>query len=523
MNIWELHPALVHFPIALLLSGVALDLFGWWRSEESLVRAATWLLLAGVATGVLAANFGLLALMYWHLGTAAGSLVLFAWVATVRCFRRTTRPSLSSRVIGVVAAGILTAAGYLGGRIVYRGGAGVDPELLASAVREKHSHGQADSEDMQSMKHEAIGNGDRKDRKEMDHGETGKTQDKDMTGMEHGTKGEGGKQPAQKQEMKGMQHGSMSGDREKTTTGDQKTGNQDHKKVDEEALEGEESGTEFSRQGTNRDGREGHKKNGKEQGTTNHRAKGRDRESQKFEESPKDLPRVPPADAKAAEVPPGYRVEVVADELDYPTSIEFDDAGTMYVAEGGYIYGDDVAPARVLRFAPNGTREVIADQLSGPVTDLLWHEGRLFISHRGKISALESAGVRDLVTDLPSLGDHHNNQMTIGPDGRLYFGQGTATNSGVVGLDNFKMGWLAKHSTVHDVPAKEIRLRGEERGQGHVQEFETPSVLAMLAEGNVNRSGEAEPTDGRKEKNHSAERKLGSMTEEEKQNADMKE
>jgi len=29
MNIWELHPAFVHFPIALLLSGVVLDLYGW--------------------------------------------------------------------------------------------------------------------------------------------------------------------------------------------------------------------------------------------------------------------------------------------------------------------------------------------------------------------------------------------------------------------------------------------------------------------------------------------------------------
>src|SRR5437660_1702724 len=73
-----------------------------------------------------------------------------------------------------------------------------------------------------------------------------------------------------------------------------------------------------------------------------------------------------------------------------------------------------------------------------------------YISHRGKISSLEGNVVRDLVTDLPSLGDHHNNQMAVGPDGKIYFGQGMVTNSGVVGLDNFlPFGWLVKYPDIH--------------------------------------------------------------------------
>lgn len=172
MNIWEIHPALVHFPIALLLSGVVLDLFGWWRGKEILVRSATWILIAGVAACAVAANFGLLAfytvpahteeahrLMYWHLGMASASLVLFTWVALSRWFRRATSPSISSRAIGVVAAGTLGVAGYLGGYIVYHGGAGIDPELLTAAVREEHSHGQGHDKgrgmpDIKGMKHE---------------------------------------------------------------------------------------------------------------------------------------------------------------------------------------------------------------------------------------------------------------------------------------------------------------------------------------------------------------------------------
>jgi len=196
--------------------------------------------------------------------------------------------------------------------------------------------------------------------------------------------------------------------------------------------------------------------------------------------APETLPKVPPPDAQAAFVPSGYRVEIVARDLTYPTSIEVDDAGRVYVAEGGFIYGDDIAPARILRLTRQGDWETIADDLNGPVTDLLWHAGRLYISHRGKISVLEGKEVRDLVTGLPSLGDHHNNQMTIGPDGKLYFGQGTATNSGVVGVDNLKMGWPARFPEVHDIPAKDIRVTD--------QAFKGPDLLVLLASDGGGRS-----------------------------------
>lgn len=38
MNIWELHPALVHFPMALLLSSVALDMPGWWPRPKDMTH-----------------------------------------------------------------------------------------------------------------------------------------------------------------------------------------------------------------------------------------------------------------------------------------------------------------------------------------------------------------------------------------------------------------------------------------------------------------------------------------------------
>jgi glucose/arabinose dehydrogenase len=177
---------------------------------------------------------------------------------------------------------------------------------------------------------------------------------------------------------------------------------------------------------------------------------------------PLEWPQIPTPNASAAQVPPGYKVELVASGLTYPTSIAFDGAGGIYVAEAGYAYGDPIAPAQIVRIGRNGAKTVVASQLQGPVTDILWHRGRLYISQKGKISRLEHNGrVRDLVTGLPSYGDHHTNQISVGPDGWIYFGQGTTTNSGIVGLDNaIPYLWMTMWPQMHDVPAKDVVLTG---------------------------------------------------------------
>src|SRR4051794_11878429 len=113
--------------------------------------------------------------------------------------------------------------------------------------------------------------------------------------------------------------------------------------------------------------------------------------------APKEFPRIPPADPAAAELPAGYRAEVVVRDLTYPSSVVFDDAGDMYVAEAGYSYGDPVAAARILRISPKGDLTQIADQLNGPITGLLWLNGQLYVSHFGKVSIVQTNGaIRDL-------------------------------------------------------------------------------------------------------------------------------
>ena len=148
---WEWHPATVHFPIAFLLGAVALDLYAWWRGRADLARTATGLMAAGTVLGLVAAATGLVAfftvpahtgeahdLMYWHLGVNAAALVLFAAVVFLR--RPVAPPGTGARVAGLVAVGLVATGGFLGGRIVYRGGAGVDPVILAPELRGGHDH-----------------------------------------------------------------------------------------------------------------------------------------------------------------------------------------------------------------------------------------------------------------------------------------------------------------------------------------------------------------------------------------------
>lgn len=169
--------------------------------------------------------------------------------------------------------------------------------------------------------------------------------------------------------------------------------------------------------------------------------------------------RIPQPRPEEVQTIAGYRLEAVVTGLEYPTSVEVDDAGNLYVAEAGAVRGDPWGLPRVLRISPQGEVRLMTDQLNGPITDLLWHDGRLLVSHRGKVSSIEPDGiVHDLVSGLPSFGDHPNTQLALGPDGKLYFGQGTVTNAGVVGLDSFLLGWLAQYPDAHDRPARDLRV-----------------------------------------------------------------
>ena len=147
----------------------------------------------------------------------------------------------------------------------------------------------------------------------------------------------------------------------------------------------------------------------------------------------------------------------------------------MFVAESGSGFGGLQSTARILKIDSNGTISTLTDRfLSAPVTNIVYHQGKLYVANKAKISTVNpvNGAVADIITDLPAGGDHPTNQIAFGADGRLYFAQGSATNSGVVGEDSYSpnLGWLASFPFVHDVPGKNVTLTG--------QNFATPNLLA---------------------------------------------
>jgi glucose/arabinose dehydrogenase len=173
-------------------------------------------------------------------------------------------------------------------------------------------------------------------------------------------------------------------------------------------------------------------------------------------------------------VPEGYTAELVAKNFNEPVHCCFDDQGNCYVIECGHKIE---AKPRVLKVdVDTGEWEVFFDlpddrwSVTGAVTGACWHDGHLYLMNTDTLSRITpDKRLEDLVTDLPGKGDHQSNYPVVGPDGKIYFGQGTHTNTAVVGADNYAYEWLRHFPQEHDVPGQDVVLTG--------QNYEMPNVL----------------------------------------------
>jgi glucose/arabinose dehydrogenase len=165
-------------------------------------------------------------------------------------------------------------------------------------------------------------------------------------------------------------------------------------------------------------------------------------------------------------ISPGYKIEAVASGLSFPTGITIDDKGNAYVVEAGYSYGEVWTEPKLIRIEPNGKLSVIATgEKNGPWTGITFYNGDFYIAEGGQaeggkiLKVTLNGSITTLIDKLPSIGDHHTNGPVI-RDGYIYFGQGTATNSAVVGEDNADFGWLIRHKDFHDIPCADIIVNG---------------------------------------------------------------
>ncbi|WP_245266710.1 sorbosone dehydrogenase family protein [Bradyrhizobium sp. WSM1743] len=179
-------------------------------------------------------------------------------------------------------------------------------------------------------------------------------------------------------------------------------------------------------------------------------------------------------------VPEGYSLQAFATGLTFPTAITFSD-GHVWVSESGATpntvpeivqIGSDGHPIPVL-----ASNQLPAGVLAGPITDITFHDGEIWVAHRqvgandwlvGAISKFDPAdpvgSFTTVLTNLPSTGDHYTEEIAFDDSsGRLFFSQGSATNSSVVGPDNeLVSGWLTQFPDFHDFAAQDVVLNGTE-------------------------------------------------------------
>lgn len=127
-----IHPLVVHFPIALWLTGTLFDLLGWRRRDVALYRdMAFWLIglgLLGAAASILFGWTDLLDQKRQGVGTAlllrhnlhswlaytgtAAYLAIFLWR-----WRTRNRLTTTLLMLSLLGAGLIIATGYLGGEM----------------------------------------------------------------------------------------------------------------------------------------------------------------------------------------------------------------------------------------------------------------------------------------------------------------------------------------------------------------------------------------------------------------------
>ena len=146
MRLQEVHPSLVHFPIALLPAALASDALGAISKSEILLGMGRRLISVAAISAAVAAATGLVAqeevnaegrahdLLVTHRNLNVALVGLIAALAVLR--GRSHRPSFGYLVGGIIGLVGMTYTAYLGGKMVYAHGLGVEP---ARGVRDGHA------------------------------------------------------------------------------------------------------------------------------------------------------------------------------------------------------------------------------------------------------------------------------------------------------------------------------------------------------------------------------------------------
>ena len=172
----------------------------------------------------------------------------------------------------------------------------------------------------------------------------------------------------------------------------------------------------------------------------------------------------------AIQTPEGFRAVLIAEGFNYPSSMTWDASRRLYVLESHSVAIPTLKP-KVMRVGPAGKLEEVALQGSGAPTGgvaigMEFHDGWIYLSHEqedGKwgISRFrpDTGDAEPVLRDLRGDGDHNVNYLVFDREKTMYFGVGSATNSGVVSSnDPVNQKWLKKRPQMRDIPCRDVVL-----------------------------------------------------------------
>lgn len=149
-----IHPAVVHFPIALVPVSVVADVIAYATGSVALRAVAWWCLVVGATAVAFAVVFGFVDMerqeiehdvhhrVHTHMKVgltvlaATSALAVWRWVVDVRG----GAVGLGYLAVGLLVVGLATFQGWLGSELVYRYGVGVGQSRARSTSDEKPAH-----------------------------------------------------------------------------------------------------------------------------------------------------------------------------------------------------------------------------------------------------------------------------------------------------------------------------------------------------------------------------------------------
>ena len=137
MLLHELHPSVVHAPLALLPTAAVADLISVVSGDRAWGKVARRVWVAGTLSGLFAGVAGLAASQEVRMDSprardmtflhGLGNSVILLGAMGVTAWRLRREPTVTSAVVGLAACGLALYTATLGGKMVYELGVGINP------------------------------------------------------------------------------------------------------------------------------------------------------------------------------------------------------------------------------------------------------------------------------------------------------------------------------------------------------------------------------------------------------------